>query len=382
LDFRDTPEEAAFRAEACEWLDQALVDRPPGRGPGAKERASRWWQERLAEGGWAGITWPAEYGGRGLSIVEEAIFLEEAARREAPEPLNLLGMILAGPTILVHGTEEQKRRYLPPILSGEEIWCQGFSEPGSGSDLASLRTAAARTEGGYLLNGQKVWTSFAHEADRCMLLGRTHTEEGSKHAGITYFLASMDDIEVRPLVMINGDKDFNEMFLSDVYVTDDEVLGEVGKGWSVAVTTLAFERGSLAFALGAVAARALDRLVLRAVTAGVGDDPLVLAELGSFSAEVEGLRLSTIRQLSELSAGRSPGAEGSAVKLSWARVMQAMTRFAIELGGPDGVTLDDDDTQRWALGYLRSRGMSVEGGTDEIQKSIIAERVLGLPRSR
>ena len=382
MDFRDTPEEAAFRAEACEWLDQALVDRPPGRGPGAKERASRWWQERLAEGGWAGITWPAEYGGRGLSIVEEAIFLEEAARREAPEPLNLLGMILAGPTILVHGTEEQKRRYLPPILSGEEIWCQGFSEPGSGSDLASLRTAAARTEGGYLLNGQKVWTSFAHEADRVMLLGRTHTEEGSKHAGITYFLASMDDIEVRPLVMINGDKDFNEMFLSDVYVTDDEVLGEVGKGWSVAVTTLAFERGSLAFALGAVAARALDRLVLRAVTAGVGDDPLVLAELGSFSAEVEGLRLSTIRQLSELSAGRSPGAEGSAVKLSWARVMQAMTRFAIELGGPDGVTLDDDDTQRWALGYLRSRGMSVEGGTDEIQKSIIAERVLGLPRSR
>jgi alkylation response protein AidB-like acyl-CoA dehydrogenase len=382
VDFRDTPQEAAFRAEASAWLDTALADRPDGRGPGAKEHASRWWQERLADGGWAGITWPTEYGGRGLSIVHEAIFLEEAARREAPEPLNLLGMILAGPTILVHGTQEQKDRYLPKILTGEEIWCQGFSEPGSGSDLASLRTAATAVDGGYTLTGQKVWTSFAHESDRCMLLGRTHSEEGSKHAGITYFLAAMDEIEVRPLVMINGDKDFNEMFLEDVFVADDEVLGEVGKGWPVAVTTLAFERGSLAFALGAVAARALERLVALSVTAGAADDPIVLSELGAFSAEVEGLRLSTIRQLSELSAGRSPGAEGSAVKLSWARVMQAMTRFAIELGGPDGVAMDADDTTRWALGYLRSRGMSVEGGTDEIQKSIIAERVLGLPRSR
>ena len=382
MDFRDTPEEAAFRAEASQWLDGALADRPQGRGPGAKEQISRWWQERLAEGGWAGITWPTEYGGRGLSIVHEAIFLEEAARREAPEPLNLLGMILAGPTILVHGTQGQKDRYLPKILSGEEIWCQGFSEPGSGSDLASLRTAASTTEGGYVLNGQKVWTSFAHEADRCMLLARTHTEEGSKHAGITYFLAAMGDIEVRPLVMINGDKDFNEMFLEDVFIADADVLGEVGKGWPVAVTTLAFERGSLAFALGAVAARTLERLVALSISAGAADDPIVLSELGAYSAEVEGLRLSTIRQLSELSAGRSPGAEGSAVKLSWARVMQAMTRFAIELGGPDGVAVDADDTERWALGYLRSRGMSVEGGTDEIQKSIIAERVLGLPRSR
>ena len=382
MDFRDTPEEADFRGAAARWLDTALTDRPQVRGPGAKEQASRWWQERLAEGGWAGITWPTEYGGRGLSIVHEAIFLEEAARREAPEPLNLLGMILAGPTILVHGTQEQKDRYLPKILTGEEIWCQGFSEPGSGSDLASLRTAATAVDGGYVLSGQKVWTSFAHEADRCMLLGRTSSEEGSKHAGITYFLAAMEDIEVRPLVMINGDKDFNEMFLSDVFVSESDVLGEVGKGWPVAVTTLAFERGSLAFALGAVAARTLDRLVELSVVAGAAGDPIVLSELGTFSAEVEGLRLSTIRQLSELSAGRSPGAEGSAVKLSWARVMQAMTRFAIELGGPDGVAMDGDNTERWALEYLRSRGTSVEGGTDEIQKSIIAERVLGLPRSR
>ena len=382
MDFRDTPEEAEFRAEACAWLDTALADVPNRRGPGAKEIASRWWQERLAEGGWAGITWPKEYGGRGQSIVEEAIFLEEAARGDAPEPLNLLGMILAGPTILVHGSAEQKQRYLPRILTGEEIWCQGFSEPGAGSDLASLRTAATPTDGGFVINGQKVWTSFAHEADRCMLLARTGSDPTSKHAGITYFLASMEGIEVRPLVMINGDRDFNEMFLSDIVVSDDEVLGEVGAGWGVAVTTLAFERGSLAFALGAVAAQVLQRLVQLVAEVGAADDPAVLGELGGFSADVEGLRLSTIRQLSELSAGRSPGAEGSAVKLSWARVMQAMTKFAVELQGPDGVTMDDADTERWALGYLRSRGMSVEGGTDEIQKSIIAERVLDLPRSR
>ena len=382
MDFRDTADEAAFRAEAAAWLDGALASRPTARGPGAKEHASRWWQERLAEGGWAGITWPEAYGGRGLSIVEEAIFLEESARREAPEPLNLLGMILAGPTILVHGTDAQKERYLPKILSGEEIWCQGFSEPGAGSDLASLRSSATATDGGYVVNGQKVWTSFAHEADRCMLLARTGSDATSKHAGITYFLASMHAVEVRPLVMINGDADFNEMFLTDVAVTDDEVLGQVGQGWSVAVTTLAFERGSLAFALGAVAHQTLQRLVALAVDTGAAKDPEVLAELGGFSADVEALRLSTIRQLSDLQAGRSPGAEGSAVKLSWARVMQAMTRFAIELRGAVGVTLDDPDVERWALGYLRSRGMSVEGGTDEIQKSIIAERVLGLPRSR
>ena len=382
MDFRDTPDEAAFRAEACDWLDRALADRPPERGAGAKEHASRWWQERLAQGGWAGITWPQEYGGRGLSIVAEAIFLEEAARREAPQPLNLLGMILAGPTLLVHGTDAQRRRYLPKILSGEEIWCQGFSEPGAGSDLASLRTAARPVDHGYVVNGQKVWTSFAHEADRCMLLARTASDGDSKHAGITYFLAGMDEIEVRPLVMINGDADFNEMFLTDVFVTEDDVVGEVGKGWPVALTTLAFERGSLAFAAGAAAKRTLERLIELAVRNGGADDPLVLAELGGFSAEVEGLRLTTIRQMSELSGGRSPGAEGSAVKLSWARVMQAMTRFAVELGGADGIAVDDAEAERWSNGYLRSRGNSVEGGTDEIQKSIIAERVLGLPRSR
>ena len=382
MDFRDTPDEAAFRAEAVGWLDQALQQRPDHAGPGSKELLSRWWQERLAEGGWAGLTWPPRYGGRGMSVVHEAIFLEEAARRDAPDPLNLLGMILAGPTILVHGTQAQKDRYLPTILTGEQIWCQGFSEPGAGSDLAALRTRATKVEGGYVVTGQKVWTSFAHEADQCMLLARTGAAGDAKHAGITYFLASMDNIDVRPLVMINGDKDFNELFLNDVFVADDDVLGAVGGGWPVALTTLAFERGSLAFTLGAMSGRVLDRLVDLVVASGAHDDPLIVTDVGRYAADVEALRLGTIRQMSALSHGKTPGAEGSAVKLAWARVMQAMTRTALQIAGPEGIVTDHEVGARWTSGYLRTRGNSIEGGTDEINKSIIAERVLGLPRSR
>ncbi len=386
MDFRDSPEEAEFRAEASAWLDATLPDRPedPDAGHEARVVNARWWQEQMHQGGWAGITWPEEYGGRGLTIVHEAIYNAEAAKRDAPTPINLLGNILAGPTILVHGTDEQKQRYLPKILSGEEVWCQGFSEPGAGSDLAGLQSRAEEAEGGWIVNGQKVWTSFAHAADRCMLLARTspRDETESKHAGITYFLAPMGDIEVRPLVMINGQADFNEMFMSDAFVSDDEVLGGVGNGWKVALTTLAFERGSLAFNLSATAHRAFNHLLEQARETGATDDPVVRDRLASFHAEVEALRIGTVRQMSTVAAGGTPGAEGSALKLAWARTMQAITRTAVELGGSEGVTLDTEESRRWANGYLRARGNSVEGGTDEIQLSIIAERVLGLPRSR
>jgi alkylation response protein AidB-like acyl-CoA dehydrogenase len=385
VDFRDTPEEADFRREAALWIETTLKNLPerPAATQEQRERNSAWWQERLHEGGWAGLTWPEDYGGRGLTIVYEAIFNEEAAKHDAPTPANLLGMILAGPTMLVHGTEEQKRRLLPTILSGEEIWCQGFSKPEAGSDLAGLRSRATRTEGGWVVDGQKVWTSFAHTADRCMLLARTdRVGEGSRHEGITYFLARMDDVEVRPLAMSNGERDFNEMFVSDIFVADEDVLGDVGKGWPVALTTLAFERGSLAFALGVVARRTLDILVERAAATGATGDAAVRDRLGRFHADVEALRITVVRQMSAVSAGRMPGAEGSAVKLAWARLMQSMTRLAVEIAGPGAVVLDGEDEKGWAHGYLRARGNSIEGGTDEIQKSIIAERVLGLPRSR
>lgn len=386
MDFRDTAEEAAFRKEAAGWIADTLTRVPHQRPADHAEKTvnSRWWQEQLAEGGWLGITWPKAYGGKELPIAYEGIFNAESARRHAPVGINMLGILLAGPTILVHGTQVQRDRYLPRILNGDDIWCQGFSEPGAGSDLAGLRSRAERVDGGWVVNGQKVWTSFAHAANRCMLLARTSTTEetGSKHKGITYFLADTDDIDVRPLVMINGDADFNEMFLDDVHVPEDRVLGELGDGWRVALTTLSFERGSLAFATSAEAEAALERLIVRVRDAGLADDADVQREIGRLAADVRSLSLTTMRQMSALSHGNAPGGDGSAVKLAWAQTMQAMTRLAVSLGGDAGVTTDAVDDAAWVSDFLRAKGNSVEGGTDEVQRSIIAERVLGLPRSR
>ena len=382
MDFRDTAEEAAFRAEAAGWLDDALgamPDTPPADQADKDERAKQW-QRTLHEGGWAGLTWPERYGGRGLTPVHEAIFFQEAARRNAPTPANLLGMILAGPTIMVHGTEEQKDRFLPPILSGEEIWCQGFSEPGSGSDLASLSSKAVAAGDGWAVSGQKVWNSFGHQAHRCMLLARTATDpDAGKHAGITYFLAPMEGVEVRPLVMINGAADFNELFIDDLHVAEDEVLGAVGDGWKVAMTTLAFERSSLAFQLQVETRHNVEALARLLAARGLDEDPRHLAELGRLHGQSEALRLSTTRAVSAIQAGGTPGPEGSTAKLTWAHLMQDLARVALEVLGPE---LHAPEHRYWRRLYLRARGKSVEGGTDEIQRSIIAERVLGLPRSR
>ena len=382
MDFRDTTEEAAFRAEAAQWLDDALAalpDTPPADQAEKDERAKQW-QRTLHEGGWAGLTWPEQYGGRGLTPVHDAIFFQEAARRNAPQPANLLGMILAGPTIMVHGTDEQKDRFLPPILSGEEIWCQGFSEPGSGSDLASLSSRAVASDGGWVVSGQKVWNSFGHQSDRCMLLARTGAaDEDGKHAGITYFLAPMDGVEVRPLVMINGAADFNELFIDDLHVDDGEVLGGVGNGWKVAMTTLAFERSSLAFQLQVETRYGVEALARLIADRGLQDDSRLLAELGRLHGQSEALRLSTTRAISAVQAGGAPGPEGSTAKLTWAHLMQDLARVALEVLGPE---LHAPEHEEWRRLYLRARGKSVEGGTDEIQRSIVAERVLGLPRSR
>lgn len=382
MDFRDTADEAAFRAEAAGWLDDALgamPDTPPIDQADKDERAKQW-QRTLHEGGWAGLTWPERYGGRGLTPVHEAIFFQEAARRNAPTPANLLGMILAGPTIMVHGSDEQKDRFLPPILSGEEIWCQGFSEPGSGSDLASLSSKAVAAGDGWAVSGQKVWNSFGHQADRCMLLARTATDpDAGKHAGITYFLAPMEGVEVRPLVMINGAADFNELFIDDLHVAEDEVLGAVGDGWNVAMTTLAFERSSLAFQLQVETRHNVEALARLLADRGLADDPRYLAELGRLHGQSEALRLSTTRAVSAIQAGGTPGPEGSTAKLTWGHLMQDLARVALDVLGPE---LDDPAHEHWRRLYLRARGKSVEGGTDEIQRSIVAERVLGLPKSR
>ncbi|WP_205473596.1 acyl-CoA dehydrogenase family protein [Nocardioides sp. SYSU D00038] len=383
MDFDDSVDDVAFREQVRSWLDEALADVPDQEELPQSEREqwSRVWQDRLSAGGWAGLSWPTEHGGRGLDALSQAIFNEECARRGAPYPLNGVGMMLAGPTILAHGTPEQQARYLPPILQGQEYWCQGFSEPGSGSDLASLRTSAVKVDGGWLVNGSKIWTSNAHHATKCMLLARTDPD-AAKHAGISYLLADMDRFTVRSLVMINGDTEFNEMFLDDVFVPDEDVLGGVGRGWQVALTTLAFERGSMALNLWVWARQAVDRVVDLAIETGAASDTGVLDQIGALHADAEAVRVGSMRMVGETQAGGVPGPETSALKSLWAGVVQNANRLAVQLDSVSGVLLDDDAAAARMRRYLRSRAHTIEGGTEEVQKSILAERVLDLPRSR
>ncbi len=381
MHFDDTREQANFRKRVISWLEETLPGLRKVGKESSEEELSRHWQKLMHDGGWLGLAWPKEFGGQGLSAIEEAIFNEECVRRDAPIPINLLGILLGGPTIIVHGTDAQKKRYLPKILSADEIWCQGFSEPGNGSDLAGLRTRAEKTEGGWRISGQKVWTSSGHLAHKCLLLARTDPS-ASKHRGITYFLADTSAFDIRPLRMINGEAEFNEMFIDDVFVADEDVLGEVNGGWQVAMTTLTVERNSVAFNLQVWARQALDRLAAEVMEQGLADDTYVLERLGEFEAEVEAIRIGTIRSTSALSAGSQAGVEGSTVKLQWAHAVQNIARFALELGAIDLVLAGAEGSGYWINRYLRARGHSIEGGTDEIQKSIIAERVLGLPRSR
>lgn len=381
MDFRDTPEQAAFRNEAARWLDEALAGFEHAAEGKGREEQSREWQARLHEAGWAGIAWPEIYGGRGLTSVHDAIFNEEAAKRNAPMPINVIGVNLVGPTLMVHGTEEQKRRYLPKILSGEEVWCQGFSEPAAGSDLAGLKTRAVRDGDDWIVNGRKIWTSWAHRAQKCILLTRTDPQ-APKHAGITCLLADTADFQISPIVMINGDSEFNEMLIEDVRVSDADRLGQVNGGWPVATTVLVFERSGAALMLQVMAQQILSGLVAAVRKAGRTDDRGLLLQLGKAASDVESLRVSGIRVMSAIGAGAEPGPESSAIKLVWARCIQNMTRLALQEGLAG--SLDDlgPEGEWWADRYLRARAHSIEGGTDEVQKSIIAERVLGLPRSR
>jgi alkylation response protein AidB-like acyl-CoA dehydrogenase len=395
MDFRDTPDEAAFRTEVRAWLAASLpsgwTGQPvpkPGDGPDDRQRIEdlrRWWQRELHQAGWAGLAWPPEYGGRGASLVEQVIFNEEAARARAPQPINVIGLHMAGPTIIAWGDERQKARYLPALLSGDEVWCQGFSEPEAGSDLAGLRTRALREDDVYVVNGQKVWTSYGHIADFCLLLTRTDPDAG-RHAGLTYLLCPMkqEGVSVRPLLQITGDPEFNEVFFDDARVPVDERLGAEGEGWKVAMTTLMHERGTMAFSLQVMSRVTLDGLVALVRELGVDEDPAVRDRLAGFQLDVEGLRLTNVRALSKLLKG-APGPEGSMAKLLWERVQQDMGAYAMELLGRHGQVADGEaaaDDGRWVYLYLRGRGHSIEAGTTEVLKNIIAERVLGLPRSR
>jgi alkylation response protein AidB-like acyl-CoA dehydrogenase len=297
----------------------------------------------------------------------------------------VIGLGMAGPTIMAHGTPEQKSAHLRGILSGDTIFCQGFSEPGSGSDLASVRTRAERDGDEFVVTGQKVWSSYAHVADWCILL--TRSEAGSqKHRGLTYLLLDMHapGVEVRPLRQITGDPEFNEIFLTDVRVPASNVLGEVGGGWQVAMTTLLHERGTLGFALTARLEVLFRRLLLTATKTGAAADPLVRDRIADLWVDLQGLRFTNYRSLTALMRTGVPGPEGSVAKLHWSEANQRLTTLAVELLGPDAQLAGEGGFWGgyWQYQQLRSRGNTIEAGTSEILRTIVAERVLGLPRSR
>ncbi len=379
MDLSLTPEEQAFREEVRAWL----AENHPGEGPKAGDAAQfefeREWQRTLHAGGWAGISWPKEYGGRGATLIEQAIFSEEMARAKAPRPANVLGLVMGGPVVIAHGTEEQKERFLEPILSAEEIWCQGFSEPEAGSDLASLKTRAVREDGGWRITGQKVWTTFAHEAKWCMLLARSDPD-APKHKGLTYFICDMeqDAIEVRPLRQITGEAEFNELFIEGAYVPDENVIGGPGNGWMVAITTLMHERAGLGASAALGLSATLDELVELARERGLAGDPLVRDRVARLKIAVEGLRLGALRSLSATMKVGVPGPEGSISKLQWSSANQALTELALAVGGLEAL----ERSSPWAYRFLRSRANSIEGGTSDVLRNIVAERVLGLPKLR
>ena len=310
-------------------------------------------------------------------MIEQAIFFEEIARARAPQMANVLGLTMGGPTVIQHGTDDQKERFLAPILSADEIWCQGFSEPESGSDLASLKTRAVPSGDGYAVTGQKVWTTFAHQSKWCMLLARTNAD-APKHRGLTYFLMDMeqDGVEVRPLVQITGEAEFNELFIEEAHIPAENVVGGVDNGWRVAITTLMHERAGLAFALQARVQIALGELIELIRAEGADSDPLVRQRLAQLSIEANVLRLLAYRGLTSAMKSGEPGPEGSLGKWLWADVNQSLTELAQDVLGPRAALVDD----AWTYRYLRARANSIEGGTTEILKNIVAERVLGLPR--
>jgi alkylation response protein AidB-like acyl-CoA dehydrogenase len=379
MDLTFTDSERAFRDEFRRWL----ADNTPGDEPRDDDATNFAWrqefQRRLARDGWAAVQWPPEYGGRGATLTESAIFFEELGRSGAPLPANVLGLLLAGPTIMVWGTQEQKERYLQPIITADEIWCQGFSEPEAGSDLAALKTRAVRDGGDWVVTGQKVWTSAAQYSKWCMLVARTDPE-APKHQGLTYFLMDMEQeaVQIRPLRQITGEAEFNELFIEGARIPDENVLGGVGNGWKVALTTLMNERAGLGFTLGVRLRQLLDELVAEAAARGRLDDPLIADRLGDLQLRTETLRLTAYRGLTAIEKYGQPGPEGSLLKWIWSDTNQQLVQLAVDVLGAEALEAGG----RWSYELLRARGNSIEGGTTEILKNIIAERVLGLPKAR
>lgn len=396
MDFAYSALEEEFRLRLRSWLRDAL---PAGWGDTvfeAEDEDERYlfrrdWDRKLHSGGWTGINWPVEYGGRGATLVERGIFAEEMARARAPESLNIIGQNLAGPTILRHGTEDQKKRFLPRIISSDDIWCQGFSEPNAGSDLASVRTRAELRGDKFVVNGQKVWTSFAQYSQWCFALVRTDPE-APKHKGLSFLLIDMSSpgISIRPLRQISGESEFNETYFDDVEVPVENIVGEVNEGWKIAMTTLAYERGP-EDCLGRQVRfkQELDQLIEVASTRPSGggvatDDTVVREKLGRSIAEVEAMRLIALRSFSRYASGDNRGPDASLIKLYWSHAAQRMYENALDVLGPEAVLAGGDPRAaaggRFQMSWLQSKAFTIYSGSSEIQRNIIGERMLGLPR--
>ncbi len=373
------PGESEFRAELRGWLAASV---PAGSEDGARdEEQQRAWSKSLYAAGYAGLSWPAEYGGRGFPPIYQAIFAEEYARAQAPDCVNVIGLNMVGPAIIRYGTPEQKSRYLPRILSGEAIFCQGFSEPDAGSDLAAIRTSGREVAGGYELNGEKVWSSYAHAADLCLLLARTGAGAPS-HQALTCFLLDMraPGVRVAPIRQISGDTTFSQIVLTGVVTPAASVLGPAGAGWKVAMTTLAHERGTFGVTLTARLAAGFGRLVRTIEAVGADADPAVRRDLAGLYAQLQALRYTGYRALATLERSGVPGPESSVIKLRWSEANQRLCALANRVLSRPGCP--QDQAGYWRRELLRSRTNSIEGGTSEILRGVIAERVLGLPRSR
>ena len=397
MDFNDTPEEAAFRSEVRSWLDANAKPKAPGersfnladqRGEPDLVKGAQEWQARKADAHWACITWPSGYGGRDATPIQNVMWNQEEARYAVPPNLFTIGQGMLGPTLMAHGSDAQKDRYLEPMLRGEEIWCQLFSEPSAGSDLAGLRTRAQKDEstGEWVLDGQKTWTSGARYSKWGMIVTRTDPT-AAKHAGITYFIVDMEapGVEIRPIKQINGATNFNEVFFTGVRVPDELRVGAVNDGWRGAITTLMNERASIGGGgAGGATYDHLLRLAERLSLDGAPaiQDSAVRQQLADFYTRTKGLQYTGYRTLTALSRGETPGPQSSLGKLVGATMRQEMAAFAMELqaqcGALDDPSLAEDDGA-WQSSYLGAPGGRIAGGTDEVMRNIIAERVLGLP---
>jgi alkylation response protein AidB-like acyl-CoA dehydrogenase len=390
MDLSFTPEEEAFRAEVQSWLEANLPAEWRHSGVGgyreeADEAIQRQWQRRLYEGGWLTLAWPKERGGRGATPVMQAIYQEEVARSGAPPIIGRLGVSLLAPLLSVYGSDWQKQTYLEKILSGDLVFCQGFSEPNAGSDLANLQTRAVRRNGEWVLNGQKIWSSGAHYADGSFLLARTDPS-AAPHRGIGMFLVNMKQpgIEVRPIIQMTGSGEFSEIFLSDAVVEDRDLVGQATDGWRMAMATFGFERNGLANASrfeGVV--QALAELTRRQ---GAGADDEVRQRVAQAKIESHVFRVNGLRSLTRAQQGQVPGPEASLTKLFWSEMDKRIQETAISVEGMYGA-LDPEspwaiEHGRWQLGWMWSQAETIYAGSSEIQRNIIAERVLGLPRGR